>query len=47
MYKIIMKNSKGKQYFYPEIFRTKSEADSVFEILKESDECVIKIVEAH
>lgn len=47
MYRIIMKDLKGKQYFYPEIFRTKSEADSVFEILQESDECVIEVVEVH
>lgn len=47
IYQISMVDEKGKQYFYSEIYRTKAEAESVFELLAEDDERVVSIVEAY
>lgn len=45
VYKIVLKDEKGKQYFYPETYRTKAEADASFEIMQENGEDVETIVE--
>ncbi|WP_155888298.1 hypothetical protein [Bacteroides propionicifaciens] len=47
IYKIVMKDEKGKPYFYSETYRTKAEAESAFELLAEDDEKVVSIVEAY
>lgn len=45
MYKIVLKNGKGKNYFYHEEYRTKAEAQAHYEILEEDGERVVEIVE--
>lgn len=46
MYTILITDEKGKECFYPEIYRTKAEAEATLEIMAETDERVMTVVEA-